>query len=83
MGVLGRQQHLPVGSFDGYTFHAEQAPRKLQPDGNGYAAQTWSDVPPEDGRRLQIAWLRQQMPGMPFGQCMNIRHSLGLQRRGD
>ena len=52
MGVLGRQQHLPVGSFDGFTFHAEQGPRKLQPDGNGYAAQTWSDVPPEDGRRL-------------------------------
>ena len=23
------------------------------------------------------------MPGMPFGQCMTIRHSLGLQRRGD
>ena len=34
-----------VGSFDGRTFHPEQAPRKLQPDGNGYAAQTWSDVP--------------------------------------
>ncbi len=72
-----------VGSFDGRTFQPEQGPRKLQPDGNGYAAQTWSDVPPEDGRRLQIAWLRQQMPGMPFGQCMTIPHSLGLQRRGD
>ena len=72
-----------VGSFNGRTFQPEQAPRKLQPDGNGYAAQTWSDVPPEDGRRLQIAWLRQKMPGMPFGQCMTIPHSLGLQRRGD
>jgi fructan beta-fructosidase len=72
-----------VGSFDGRAFHPEQGPRKLQPDGNGYAAQTWSDVPPEDGRRLQIAWLRQQMPGMPFGQCMTVPHSLGLQRRGD
>ena len=71
-----------VGSFDGRTFRPEQAPRKLQPDGNGYAAQTWSDVPPEDGRRLQIAWLRQRMPGMPFGQCMTIPHSLELQRRG-
>ena len=72
-----------VGSFDGRTFHPEQGPRKLQPDGNGYAAQTWSDVPPEDGRRIQMAWLRQQMPGMPFGQCMTVPHSLGLQRRGD
>ena len=71
-----------VGSFDGRSFHPEQGPRKLQPDGNGYAAQTWSDVPPEDGRRIQMAWLRQQMPGMPFGQCMTIPHSLGLQRRG-
>ena len=71
-----------VGSFDGLTFQPEQGPRKLQPDGNGYAAQTWSDVPPEDGRLIQMAWLRQQMPGMPFGQCMTIPHSLGLQRRG-
>ena len=71
-----------VGSFDGRTFRPEQGPRKLQPDGNGYAAQTWSDVPPEDGRRIQMAWLRQQMPGMPFGQCMTVAHSLALQRRG-
>ncbi len=40
-------------------------------------------MPPENGRLLQIAWLRRQMPGMPFGQCMTIPHSLGLQRRGD
>ncbi|MDE0024715.1 MAG: glycoside hydrolase family 32 protein [Spirochaetaceae bacterium] len=71
-----------VGSFDGRTFRPEQGPRKLQPDGNGYAAQTWSDVPAEDGRRIQMAWLRQQMPGMPFGQCMTVAHSLRLQRRG-
>ena len=69
-----------VGSFDGCTFHREQGARKVQPD--GYAAQTWS-VPPEDGRRLEIAWLRQQMPGMPFGQYMTILHSLGMQRCGD
>lgn len=71
-----------VGSFDGREFHPEQAPRKLQPAGDGYAAQTWSDVPPEDGRRLQIAWLRQPMPGMPFGQCMTIPQHLELQPRG-
>ena len=24
---------------------------------SGYAAQTWSDIPAQDGRRIQISWM--------------------------
>ena len=70
-----------VGSFDGRTFQPEQPTRMLQPDGRDYAAQTWSDIP--DGRVVQIGWLRQATPGMPFGQFMSVPRTLGLTRRDD
>ena len=72
-----------VGSFDGRTFQPQQPARKLQPDGRSYAAQTWSGIPDSDGRRIQIAWMRQTLPGMPFGQFMTVPYSLGLARRDE
>ena len=79
----GANTTYAVGSFDGRTFRPEQARRMLQPDGCDYAAQTWSGIPAEDGRIVQIGWLRQATPGMPFGQFMSIPRTLGLTRRDD
>ena len=79
----GANTTYAIGSFDGQTFRPEQPLRKLQPDGRSYAAQTWSDIPASDGRTLQMAWMRQLLPSMPFGQFMTIPHSLGLSRRDD
>jgi len=47
-----------IGSFDGTTFTPET---KLLPGHGGigknfYAAQTFSDIPEKDGRRIQIGW---------------------------
>lgn len=67
-----------IGSFDGREFKAET--RKL-PGFYGnvcYAAQTFSDIPKEDGRRIQIGWLRTDTPGMPFNQSMSIPRELQL-----
>lgn len=67
-----------IGSFDGREFKAET--RKL-PGFYGnvcYAAQTFSDIPKEDGRRIQIGWLRTDTPGMPFNQSMSIPRELKL-----
>lgn len=74
-----------VGSFDGERFVADAAHgggRELiqQPIGTAYAAQTWSDVPRDDGRVLQIAWLRTTPPGMPFTHCMTLPCELTLRR---
>jgi len=67
-----------VGSFDGKAFKAE-SPKLPGFYGNVcYAAQTFSDIPKEDGRRIQIGWLRADTPGMPFNQSMSIPRELKL-----
>ncbi len=67
-----------VGSFSGQTFIAE-TPKLPGQRGDGfYAAQTFSDIPANDGRRIQIGWLRAPSPGMPFNQCMSLPLDLKL-----
>jgi len=68
-----------LGAFDGKTFTKESGPHPSNWGGNNYAAQTWSDVPPSDGRRLQIAWMNGgKYPGMPFNQQMAFPCELTL-----
>lgn len=69
-----------VGGFDGRTFTPQGGPRRLQPAGRHYAAQTFSDLPAADGRRIMVGWLRQPLPGMPFSQFMSVPHTLHLRR---
>ena len=47
-----------LSRFDGTTFTPDTSALRCELGRNGYAAQTWSDVPPEDGRRIQISWMR-------------------------
>lgn len=49
-----------VGDFDGTTFRNDNPPETvlrstLGPD--DYAAVTWSDIPPSDGRQIGIGWM--------------------------
>ncbi|MBA7626916.1 Levanase [subsurface metagenome] len=76
----GANGNYIIGTFDGRAFRRES--EVLQSDGgaNFYAAQTWSDVPTSDGRRLQITWMRDgKYPGMPFNQQMSFPCQLTLQ----
>lgn len=73
-----------LGSFDGETFTPESGPHQSNWGGNCYAAQTWSDIPSEDGRRLQIAWMSGgKYPDMPFNQQMSFPVELTLRTTPD
>ena len=62
-----------LGKFDGTTFTPEGKQVRFDYGRNYYAAQSFSDIPKEDGRRIQIGWMRGgRYPGMPFNQQMSI-----------
>lgn len=79
-----------IGQFDGNAFtpetdHLKSTYSAVKYDKSnglvfrgGYAAQTWRDIPPEDGRRIQIAWLADDIPAMPFNQQMTFPVELAL-----
>lgn len=73
-----------IGRFDGKTFEPETDTIKAELGLHGYAAQTWSDLPGEDGRRIQISWMYGgRYPGMPFNQQMSFPVELSLRATSD
>jgi fructan beta-fructosidase len=67
-----------LGTFDGHRF-TPQTPKLPGHRGNAfYAAQTYSDIPASDGRRIQIGWGQIANPGMPFNQMMTFPCELTL-----
>jgi sucrose-6-phosphate hydrolase SacC (GH32 family) len=74
-----------VGAFDGQRFTPEAGtgalPLQVDYGANYYAVQTYSDIPPQDGRRIQVAWMRGgKYPDMPFNQQMSSPCELTLHR---
>jgi fructan beta-fructosidase len=68
-----------VGRFDGKSFTKESGPHPSKYGANDYAAQTFSDIPAEDGRRIQLSWMSGgNYPGMPFNQQMTVPRVLTL-----
>jgi fructan beta-fructosidase len=67
-----------IGHFDGKEFKTEAGPIKFHYGNCFYASQTFNNIPEADGRRLQIAWGRVNMPDMPFNQMMLFPVSLTL-----
>ncbi|MEI7835812.1 MAG: glycoside hydrolase family 32 protein [Planctomycetota bacterium] len=71
-----------VGRFDGTTFTPETDSLRAESGANGYAAQTYSDIPSADGRRIQISWmLGGKYPAMPFNQQLSFPVELTLRQR--
>lgn len=77
--VLGGDGKYMIGIFDGHSFIAESELLPLDLGQNFYATQSFSDIPTEDGRRIQMAWMRGgEYPGMPFNQQMSFPCELSL-----
>ena len=68
-----------VGRFDGEKFTKESGKHPGDSGRNFYAAQTYSDLPASDGRRILIGWMSGgQYPAMPFNQQMTFPVELTL-----
>jgi fructan beta-fructosidase len=78
--LYGANGDYLIGTFDGRVFTPESGKHRFSYGNCFYASQTFSDVPPEDGRRIQIAWGRVNIPGMPFNQMMLFPVELTLHR---
>jgi fructan beta-fructosidase len=61
-----------LGDFDGTAFSQTSGVLSCYKNSSAYAGQTWNDISASDGRRIHCAWLRQDMPGMPFNQMMTF-----------
>ena len=76
--LYGGSGEYLIGAFDGRQFVSEAGPIPFQHGNCFYASQTFSNIPVDDGRRIQMAWGRVEMPGMPFNQMMLFPVTLTL-----
>ncbi len=75
--MLGASNSYMIGSFDGKKFTPESGKHYFS-TGTIYAAQTITNIPDADGRRIQIGWGRVAHPGMPFNGMMLMPTELTL-----
>ena len=76
--LMAASSAYATGAFDGTTFKPEQTKLPGHRGKGFYAAQTFSDIPASDGRRIQIGWFQTETRGMPFNQSMTIPLELKL-----
>ena len=75
--MYGASTTYMIGSFDGKTFTPESG-KHTYTSGTIYAAQTFTNMPESDPRRIQIGWGRVPQPGMPFNNMMLLPTELTL-----
>ncbi|BDI31120.1 2,6-beta-D-fructofuranosidase [Capsulimonas corticalis] len=82
--IAAANGHYLVGRFDGRELTDILGPYVMDFGANFYAAQTFSDIPPADGRRIQMAWMAGGVyPGMPFNQQMSFPTVMTLHETSD
>lgn len=72
-----------IGRFDGEQFTPETEKLPGSWGDAFYAAQSFSNIPASDGRRVRIGWAKADFPGMPFNQMMNFPVQLTLRTTRD
>jgi fructan beta-fructosidase len=81
--LYGAAGDYMVGDFDGTVFTPETEIIEYAHGEGFYASQLYSNIPEDDGRVIQIAWGRIDIPGMPFNQMMTFPVSLELRTTSD
>ena len=81
--LYGGSGEYLVGHFDGKEFKSNTDAIRFHHGNCFYASQTFTNIPKSDGRRIQIAWGRVKMPGMPFNQMMLFPVTLTLRSTED
>jgi len=77
--LYGGSGEYLIGRFDGKEFKSETDAIRFNYGNCFYASQTFNNIPKADGRRIQIAWGRVNMPNMPFNQMMLFPVTLTVQ----
>jgi sucrose-6-phosphate hydrolase SacC (GH32 family) len=73
-----------TGRFDGKAFIKESGKHRGDYGKNFYAAQTYSDIPSSDGRRILIGWMKDgEYPAMTFNQQMTFPVELTLRKTAE
>ncbi|MFV0417995.1 MAG: DUF4980 domain-containing protein [Dysgonomonas sp.] len=80
--MYGASGTYMLGSFDGKIFTPESG-KYYFGTGSIYAAQTFTNIPESDGRRIQIGWGRISHPEMPFNGMMLLPTELTLKTTKD
>ncbi len=75
--MYGASGTYMLGDFDGKKFTPVSG-KHQNSNGAIYAAQTFTNIPASDGRRIQIGWDRIDNPGMPFKSQMSLPTELFL-----
>ncbi len=80
--LYGASGTYMLGDFDGERF-TPRSGKHCYARGTLYAAQTFSNIPVADGRRIQMAWSRIGHPGMNFNGMMLLPTELSLRTTKD
>ena len=80
--MLGASGTYMIGNFDGYKF-TPLSGKHRNASGALYAAQTFNNIPANDGRRIQIAWGRLGMANEPVNGIMLMPTELTLRTTKD
>lgn len=80
--MYGASGTYMLGSFNGKVFTPESG-KYYFGTGSIYAAQTFTNIPESDGRRIQIGWGRISHPDMPFNGMMLLPTEITLRTTKD
>ncbi len=80
--MYGASSTYMLGRFDGKKFTPESG-KYYYTTGSIYAAQTFTNIPASDGRRIQIGWGRISHGDMPFNGMMLLPTELTLKTTKD